>query len=60
MFHIFTAAGASHVGDPTDPGESDRIEWVAVDDVRRMIADGEIYDGLSLTGLLGALAFSAI
>jgi 8-oxo-dGTP pyrophosphatase MutT (NUDIX family) len=60
VFHIFTSAGANHVGDPTDPGESETIEWVAVDDVRRMIADGEIYDGLSLTGLLWALAFSAI
>ena len=60
VFHIFTAAGANYLGDPTDPGESETIAWVAVDDVRRMIADGEIYDGLSLTGLLWALAFSAI
>jgi 8-oxo-dGTP pyrophosphatase MutT (NUDIX family) len=60
VFHLFTADGATPVGDPTDPGESERIEWVASDEVRRMIAAGRVYDGLSLTGLLWALAFSAI
>ena len=28
VFHIFVADGATHVGDPTDAGESERIEWV--------------------------------
>jgi 8-oxo-dGTP pyrophosphatase MutT (NUDIX family) len=60
VFHLFTAQGATRAGRPTDPGESERIAWVAVDDVRRMIGRGEIYDGLSLTGLLWALAFGAI
>jgi 8-oxo-dGTP pyrophosphatase MutT (NUDIX family) len=60
IFHVFVADGASHVGDPSDVGESERVEWVAVDDVRRLIADGRFTDGLSLTSLLWALAFSAI
>jgi 8-oxo-dGTP pyrophosphatase MutT (NUDIX family) len=60
MFHLFMAAGAQHVGDPLDPGESERIAWLPVDDVRRVIAANEVYDGMSLTGLLWALAFSAI
>jgi 8-oxo-dGTP pyrophosphatase MutT (NUDIX family) len=60
MFHVFVAEGAEHVGDPTDIGESERIDWVTVGDIRRLIAEGEITDGLSLTALLWALAFSAI
>jgi 8-oxo-dGTP pyrophosphatase MutT (NUDIX family) len=60
MFHVFVAEGAEHVGDPTDIGESERIDWVTVRDIRRLIAEGEITDGLSLTALLWALAFSAI
>jgi 8-oxo-dGTP pyrophosphatase MutT (NUDIX family) len=57
-FHLFVAAGASHVGDPPDWSESERIEWVAVDRVREAIADGQVGDGMSLTGLCWALAFS--
>ena len=60
MFHLFVAEGAEHVGDPSDIGESERIAWVPVDEVRRMIAGGELTDGLSLTALLWALAFAAI
>ena len=41
-------------------GESELIDWVTVVDIRRLIAEGEITDGLSLTALLWALAFSAI
>ena len=58
-FHLFVADGASHIGDPTDVGESERIAWHPVDQVRELIARGEINDGLSLTALLWALAFPA-
>jgi 8-oxo-dGTP pyrophosphatase MutT (NUDIX family) len=60
VFHLFTADGATRVGKPSDPSESERIDWLPVDDVRRRIAAGEVYDGFSLTGLLWALAFGAI
>lgn len=60
IFHAFVAAGASHVGEPTDIGESERIAWVPVDEVRDLIAGGGFTDGLSLTSLLWALALSAI
>ena len=60
MFHVFVADGAEHVGEPTDIGESERIEWVPVAEVRRLIADGAFTDGLSLTALLWALAFGRI
>jgi 8-oxo-dGTP pyrophosphatase MutT (NUDIX family) len=59
-FHIFLADGATHVGDPTDAGESDRVEWVPIDRVRRLASTEEILDGLSLTAILYALAFDKL
>ena len=60
IFHVFVADGATHVGDPTDPGESERVDWLAPDEVRELIAKGEVTDGLSLTALLWALTTGAL
>ena len=60
MFHVFVADGADHIGDPTDFGESERVAWLPVDEVRGLIATGQITDGLSLTSLLWALATATI
>jgi len=60
IFHVFTAAGATHVGEPTDIGESERVAWLPVGEVRRLVVDDEVTDGLTLTSLLWALAVSAI
>jgi ADP-ribose pyrophosphatase YjhB (NUDIX family) len=43
-----------------DPGESERIEWVAVEVIRQEIAAGRVLDGLSLTALLWSFAFGRI
>jgi 8-oxo-dGTP pyrophosphatase MutT (NUDIX family) len=59
-FHVFIAGGATHVGEPTDPGESERIEWVSVADLRRFVQDGQMLDGLSLTAVTYALAFGQL
>ena len=56
-FHLFVADGAGHVGEPTDPSESERIEWVPLDALRAAVAGGEVHDGLSLTALLWWLTF---
>jgi 8-oxo-dGDP phosphatase len=56
-FHVFVTDSAHHVGDPTDLSESERIEWVQLADVRRLIREGEVRDGLSLTALSLALLF---
>ena len=58
-FELFTAAGASYVGEPSDPSEADRVEWVPVHEVRRLVRDGQIGDGLSLTTLLWWLQYEA-
>ena len=55
-FNLFVATSATHVGDPADPDESERVEWLPWDTVRSEIAAGRIRDGMSLTGLLYRLA----
>jgi 8-oxo-dGTP pyrophosphatase MutT (NUDIX family) len=55
-FNLFVATSATQVGDPADPDESERVEWVSWDTVRSEIAVGRIRDGMSLTGLLYRLA----
>jgi 8-oxo-dGTP pyrophosphatase MutT (NUDIX family) len=55
-FHLFRADGATHVGDPSDPTESERVEWRTWEDVRAAVAAGEVRDGLSLTALLWVMA----
>src|SRR5918998_942944 len=60
IFHVFVADRARPVRRPTRIGESERIAWVPVAEVRRLITNGEFTDGLSLTALLWALAFAAI
>ncbi len=58
-FELFTADGATHFGEPSDPGESERVEWVPMAQVRSLVRDGKVVDGLSLTALLWWLAFEA-
>jgi 8-oxo-dGTP pyrophosphatase MutT (NUDIX family) len=60
VFHIFVSRDATDVGGPTDRNEAARIEWFDVVDVRRMLLDGDINDGLSFGGLLYALTAGAI
>jgi 8-oxo-dGTP pyrophosphatase MutT (NUDIX family) len=57
VFHLFAAEGATPVGEPVDAHEAERIEWVPTDKARRLIAEGQVRDGLSLTALLWVLAF---
>lgn len=56
-FELFLAASAEHVGEPSDPAESERVEWVPADEVRELIRTGQVVDGLSLTALLWWCAF---
>ena len=51
-FEIYVAEGAVQVGEPSDPSEADRIEWVPIEDVQAHVRSGLIGDGLSLTAIL--------
>ncbi|MFF7928781.1 NUDIX hydrolase [Streptomyces mirabilis] len=50
--HIFRADGANYVGPPTEKNESDRIEWIPIDQIRGMIDRREVISSGSLVGLL--------
>ena len=54
VFNLFRTTSAEYVGDPSDPSESERIEWVQWPFILAEIAAGRIGDGLSLTALLWA------
>jgi 8-oxo-dGTP pyrophosphatase MutT (NUDIX family) len=55
-FHVFAGVSAAYEGEPADPSESERVEWVPLEEVRRLVAEGQVQDGLSLTALLWLLA----
>ena len=59
-FHLFWSRGADRVGEPTDPGEAERIDWVPTAEVRRALIDGRITEGLSLTALSLAVALGRL
>ncbi|HEY3313668.1 MAG TPA: NUDIX hydrolase [Bacillota bacterium] len=56
--HFYLAPGARRVGPQhLDPTEEISLEVVKIEDVRRMIADGEIVHALGILGLLYALKY---
>ena len=54
-FIIFSTTSATHIGEPTDLTEASRIEWVPPADVRRLVLDGQVPDGLALCALTYAM-----
>ncbi|GGO66089.1 NUDIX domain-containing protein [Nonomuraea cavernae] len=50
--HIFRADGATHLGPPSDPWEAERVEWVPLADVRRLIDRRDLVSGTSIAALL--------
>lgn len=55
-FHVFLAGSAALRGEPSDPHEADRVEWVPVDQVRRALAAGTVREGMAVAGLSYAFA----
>lgn len=50
--HVFLARGAIHIGPPTDSSEADRVGWVPLSDIPRLIAEGSIVSSISMAALL--------
>ncbi len=59
-FVAFVADGATHIGDPVDAFEAERIEWLTLDEVRAAMLAGDVPDGPGLTALSYALAFGLL
>ena len=56
-FHVFVAEGATHRGEPSDPAEADRIEWIERDRLRQLLLDDQVQDGLSVLACTWWIAF---
>ncbi|TMR94319.1 NUDIX hydrolase [Nonomuraea basaltis] len=52
LHHVYRGESATYIGPPSDPREADRVEWVPVSRIRRLIDNGEIVCGTSLSSLL--------
>lgn len=59
-FDAFLADGATHLGDPVDEFESERVEWLTVDELKTAILADEMGDGPGLAAVCYALAFNLI
>lgn len=59
-FDLFRARSATHEGEPSDPAESERIEWIPTASLRDEIRAGNFHDGLSLTAVLWCLTFDLL
>lgn len=60
VFHIFVGTGPRHHGDPSDPFESERIEWVPSTRLTELMGEGLMPDGLSLTACSYAVATGVV
>jgi len=58
LFHVFAADGATHEREPQG-FETERVEWVPVDELRELIRRDQVPEGFTLTALLWFLAMEA-
>jgi hypothetical protein len=57
--HIFRADSAEYIGPPKDAFESEKIEWIPLDDVLPLVDKHHIVAGTTLVALLYVLACAA-
>ncbi|SHI53336.1 ADP-ribose pyrophosphatase YjhB, NUDIX family [Nocardiopsis flavescens] len=50
--HIFFADAAEHVGDPLEDWEAERIEWVPLADVPRLVGEHRMPSGTTVAALM--------
>ncbi|WP_248962025.1 NUDIX hydrolase [Sphaerisporangium perillae] len=55
VHHIFHADSATYIDQPTEGWEAERVEWVPLSDVPRLVGKGDIVSGTSMAALLYAL-----
>ena len=58
-FELFTADGATHLGEPSDPAESSLVEWLPDAQEWDLLGSGKGAEGLSPTAVLWWLCVGA-
>ena len=58
VFHAVIARGLTRQSEPLDQNETQGLRWVTLSELRELIAQNAILDGLSLTTLCWALVLS--
>jgi hypothetical protein len=53
---VFAGRDPQRVGEPVSAEGIVQVEWVALSTVPELIASGEVWNGVSVGGLLGVLA----
>jgi 8-oxo-dGTP pyrophosphatase MutT (NUDIX family) len=53
---VYLGVGAERIGEPTDINEAERVTWIPLTDLRKLISEGEIRDGATLVAVLHLLA----
>ncbi|MFJ8578509.1 NUDIX hydrolase [Micromonospora sp. NPDC093277] len=56
---VYLARGADHAGTAPDINEAERVEWIPLEDIERLIRSGEIIGAGSVSGLLAVLLLKA-
>ncbi|MEV5500132.1 NUDIX hydrolase [Nonomuraea fuscirosea] len=55
LHHVYRGESATHIGPPSDPWEAERVEWVRLAQVRKLIDSGEMVCATSISALLYVL-----
>jgi len=54
--HVFLARGADRIGEPTELTEAQRLQWIPLAEIPKLIARGEIWNSGTLVAVLHVLA----
>ena len=57
---LFVANDGVSIGDPTDVTEADQIGWFSFDEVRELMASGQIHDSPTLLGLMAVASQAGV
>jgi 8-oxo-dGTP pyrophosphatase MutT (NUDIX family) len=52
VHHVFRATSATHLGDPVDAFGSDRVDWVPLADIPKLVGQGDVVSATTIAALL--------
>ncbi|WP_188192410.1 NUDIX domain-containing protein [Nonomuraea sp. SYSU D8015] len=55
LHYVYRGESATYIGPPSDGWEAEQVEWLPLSGIRRLVDDGEIVCGTTLSALLHVL-----